>query len=167
MKHLPLVVLALALFVPQRVSAQHADRTFHRFRMLLNSGDRIEGTDGILSDTTFRGRANAGNSIDVPRASIRALDVSTSSEAGKYAAIGAGLGLLTGLLAIAQVSADPTRVLNTDAATAVTAALTVGGGLSGLAVGSGQRRWESVPLRTALRIAPDAKGVMFGARVSF
>jgi hypothetical protein len=167
MKYLRLVILALALLIPQSVCAQHADRTFHHFRMRLMTGEHIEGTNGVLTDTTFQGRSKKGDPVDIPRGDIRALDISKGSQAGKGAAIGAAMGLFTGLLAIAQVSADKTKVLNKDAAAKLTIGLTIGGGLIGAAIGSGHRRWESVPVRTALWIAPGVKGVMLGARVSF
>jgi hypothetical protein len=137
-----------------------------RFRLLTDTGQHIEGKDARLTADSLVARRSDGVSITLSRDRIRALDVSKGTNAGRAAAIGAGIGLLTGLLAIIQVSTDDTRVLKKGAAAGLTVGLTAGGGLIGFAVGSSSPRWQSVPLRTASVTPPDGFYIVHVVRFS-
>lgn len=157
----------LVLLLYQDISAQDSTRVMQRFRVLLKTGERIEGKNGVLSPASLEGTTKAGTTLNIQRSSIRALDVYAGSNMAKWGAVGAGLGLVTGLLAIIQVSADSDATLNEGAAVGVTAGLTIGGGLIGLLAGSRDSRWESVPLKTATLIDPETGQVMLMARLTF
>lgn len=142
------MVIILLLVLSQNAFAQSDGRTFSRFRVLLQSGERFEGRAGRLSGDALSGMSSAGEPVDVPIGSIRALDVSTGSEAGYWAVVGGVIGLSGALLAILQVEMDDSVELNSNAAVAVTAGLTVFGALIGGAIGSRLHKWERVQIQT-------------------
>jgi hypothetical protein len=155
------------LFATGGLFAQDSTRTMRRFRVLLTTGERIEGKNGVLSPTSLEGTASTGIPVNVQRSDIRALDAYMGSQAAKWGLAGAGLGLLTGLLAVVEVAANPDVILNEGAAAGVTAGLTICGGLIGLLVGSQDARWESVPVRKVTLIDPRPTGVIWMAELSF
>ena len=161
--------LALVLLVIAGIPALAfpEDREFSNFRVLLKDGTRIRGSEGRLTSERLEGTARLGKTVSVPRHDIQALDVSQGSQAGKGFAIGATSGLLTGLLAIAQVGLDETQQLNEGAAVGITAGLTVGGGLIGAAVGSRYKRWSSVPLDQSISLQLREFGVTLALVTSF
>lgn len=148
------VFVLLGLLLAPAVEAEEGE-SFSRFRLLTNTGERIQGMDARLTADTIEARKTDGSPITFSRDQLRALDVSKGTNAGRGAAIGASIGLITGLLAILQVGMDETRELKEGAAAGVTIGLTVGGGLIGTAVGASRPRWESIPLRTARTSSPE------------
>lgn len=158
--------IVVSIGLPGTATAGYPE-SFSRFRLLADTGQRIEGRDAQLTADSLVALRSDGVPITLPRDRIRALDVSKGTNAGRAAAIGAGIGLLTGLLAIAQVSMDDTRQLKRGAAVVLPIGLTAGGGLIGLVVGSSSPRWESVPLRTASVTPPDGLCIVHVIRFSF
>ena len=148
------ILLIPLLIVAQSVHAQETIKIFKQFRVLLKSGERYEGKEGHLSASDLEGTLKGGESMTIPRDDIRALDVSRGSNAGKYAMIGAGIGLLTSLTAaLAAWSAsedDPLLEFQGGTAVAITAGFTIAGGLIGAAFGATQLKWERVPVKTSL-----------------
>jgi hypothetical protein len=150
------VALLFLLLSPQHLCAQTEARALPRFRVRLTSGDRMEGRGGILTDSTLVGRTAAGASLNVRTADIRVLDVRAGSQAGRGALIGAGMGLVVSVLAIAQVAADPDSYTEKETAVKATVGLTLGGGIVGALVGLKGSRWQRIPLTRAVGV--DARG---------
>ena len=119
-----------------------------KFRALLKTGDQVEIRKGILSDSTLLNLEPSGIKREILISDIRALDRSVGTQALKGAAIGGGIGLLSSLLAVAEVGTDPNRKLK-DNAGVIVAGITVGFSLIGLLVGSAFDEWERVPIRNA------------------
>jgi hypothetical protein len=148
------ITLIVLLVLVQSVHAQEGVRELTNFRVLLRNGDRREGKNGRLTEDSLEWMMKNRQPMTVPREEIRALDESRGSEAMKYGAIGAGIGLLTALTAALWASAaaadDPSLEFKGGAAIAVTAGFTIGGGLIGAAIGASQKRWERIPIKTSL-----------------
>lgn len=148
------ITLVVLLVLVQSVHAQEGVRELKNFRVLLRNGDRHEGKNGRLTEDSLEWAMKNGQPMTVPREEIRALDEARGSEAGKYAMIGAGIGLLSALTAALAASAaaadDPSLEFKGGAAIAVTVGFTVAGGLIGAAIGASQKRWERIPIKTSL-----------------
>lgn len=120
MKRFLSLAMAFVLLASHCAVAQDEIRSLTKFRVLTKSGDRFVGIDGRLSQETLAGTLRNGEAIVIPTSDIRALDVYTGSQSGKWTVIGAGLGLLTSLTAILVVGTQEDRELNTGAAVGVT-----------------------------------------------
>jgi hypothetical protein len=93
--------------------------------------------------------------------------VQEQSRAGSYAAIGAGAGLMTALLAILQVESDPNQEIDSSKVGPVTAGLVGVGTLIGLAIGSKSPVWERQPTGAEVTIVPLGESLVCAARISF
>jgi len=145
---LSLLLLAVLPVSPQQACAQSTEGVFERFRLLLHTGERMEGYEGLLTETALQGRTESGTAISIPLQDIRSLDAARGSKARRNAFIGAGMGLLTSLYAVlsAASSPDESETLDTGKILPVTLGATVGGGLLGMVIGSGSPNWERVPI---------------------
>lgn len=143
------VILVCLIFLAAGVAAGDESVRPRDFRAMLKDGRRVEGSKGLLTGSTMEGTLKSGESISIPLEDIRALDMSSGSRTMKMAAIGGGLGLVASLLAVVQVSADPSHELNEDAVAGVMVGSMGVGALIGALFGASQKSWESVPLDTA------------------
>jgi hypothetical protein len=122
-----------------------------RFRALLYSGERIEGTQGVLGAQSLLGRTSSGEDLAIDRTKIRRLDRQSGSHAGRYALIGGGLGLTSALLAwasgAARASADPyNEPVSAGQGLAITAGVTGGCAAIAALIGAGKPDWKPVSL---------------------
>ncbi|MCG6957329.1 MAG: hypothetical protein LJF04_15170 [Gemmatimonadetes bacterium] len=161
-----LCLLALPFVWSPNVGAQENRQTFERFRLLLATGERVDGRDGVLTDTAFRGMRGSGE-INVSLGDIRSLDISSGSQAGKGLAIGLGVGLVSALAGILSAAADETRTLDTSKILPVAVGLTVGGGALGLLVGSRYPKWERLSLQDHRGPAPRVRITLIGIECRF
>lgn len=140
---LVLTVLALGA---QSSSAQESARLLPRFRVLLSTGERIEGLNGSLTTIGLQGSHLDGRAIALRRSDVRSLDAVVGSLALRGAGFGAGVGGGVSVLALLQGSSDPaTRLDGTAAATAFGATVLLGAAI-GAVVGARHDRWEHVTL---------------------
>ncbi|UCG61056.1 MAG: hypothetical protein JSV52_12105 [Candidatus Zixiibacteriota bacterium] len=170
MKRLMCMVLALALALSaQPLSAQTPDLKLKRFRVLLTSGDRYEGTDAILTSETLTGTIEGDSAISVPVEEILDLDGSNSSRALRGTMIGAGLGVLCAAGAVGAYYAG--GGWTSEDAEEKTALFVVGsaaaGGLIGFIVGSRIKLWDDIPLETAFQYDPEGNRAEFVLSFSF
>ncbi|UCD18079.1 MAG: hypothetical protein JSV44_03990 [Candidatus Zixiibacteriota bacterium] len=161
-----LVVLAV-LMACQPSSAQDDSVTCSQFRVILNSGERIEGRNGILTSISLTGVSNKGRSIDIPRSEIWVIYRCSGSKAGKGALMGAGMGLITGIIAIIQLQADPEQEIDESKIAPGFLVLTGGAALIGMAIGSAFPTWERIPLETSIQFNPQRKMGTLAITVSF
>jgi hypothetical protein len=151
-----IISLIFVLLISFNIFPQEGDHDFSRFRVLLKSGDRVEGKSGILTPTELQGFTKRGDPIKIPIDDIRVMDRYTGSQAAKGAAIGAGLGLVTALTLILYANADETRELKVNEGVLIFGVTGVYG-LIGLAVGSAYSKWERVPLHLSIKYDPSRK----------
>ena len=155
-----LVVLSLLtlMTVAQGGRAQETVQ-LEKFRVLLTTGERIEGHDGQLDENELRGMSSKDTALVIPRTGIRALDRSLGTKAGKYALMGAGIGLGTALLAYiaaeSEASSDPYKEVDDSRVAPIMLGFTAGGALIGMAIGSGSQQWEKVPVQMSLGFNTD------------
>lgn len=142
--YLPVLVCLALQCAVQQISAQDIV-DFERFRVLLNTGERFEATDGILSADSLTAVKKGSDKFSIPLSEIRAMDRFKGTRATAGLMIGAGTGLLIVLFAIIQVEADPNRELREERVAPVLIGFTAAGGLIGWAVGSAMKKWERVP----------------------
>ena len=158
-----LVVLSLLtlMTVAQGGRAQETVQ-LEKFRVLLTTGERIEGHDGQLDENELRGMSSKDTALVIPRTGIRALDRSLGTKAGKYALMGAGIGFATGFLVhivISQSSVTtPYGQYQRNPSIMVIPGLTVGFALIGWSYGSGLQRWEKVPVQVDLGFSDETGG---------
>ena len=95
---LPVLVCLALLCAVQQISAQDIV-DFERFRVLLNTGERFEATDGILSADSLTALKKGRDEFSIPLSEIRAMDRFKGTRATAGLMIGAGTGLLIVLLA--------------------------------------------------------------------
>lgn len=133
----------ISILVPGELDAQ---TKFDRYRMVLKSGERVDGPSGEIRDGFFVATRDRGESIEVPISDILDLEIKTGSKAGVGFAIGALGGALFMGLAIMEANADPAMEVDKSRAAAVGAVLVLGGGVIGAAIGSRSSTWEEVPL---------------------
>ena len=150
---LSLLLLTVLPVSPQQACAQSTEGVFERFRILLHTGQRMEGYEGLLTETALEGRRESGTAISIPFDDIRTLDVSRGSKASRYAVIGAGMGLLASLYGVLSASWSPEgeETLDTAEILPITLGATVGGGLLGMLIGSGSPSWERMPIPNTRR----------------
>ena len=163
-----LLLIVTTLLSPQ-AGAQSSEKVFERFRLLLHTGDRVEGYEGLLTETVLQGRRESGAAISIPLDDIRTLDVSRGSKASRYTAIGAGMGLLASLLGVlsAASSPDEDQTLDTGKILPVTLGATVGGGLLGMVIGLGSPNWERMPIPNVQGRGPLGRMALFRIEIPF
>lgn len=140
------VLLVLASTFPPVALAQDESPTIGRYRILLNTGERLDGKDGRLFADHFEGNDRRGHPSRYELSEIVGIERKTGSKAGEYAAMGAGFGLITSLLAILQVEADSETELDSSAVIPVTGVLVGLSMLVGAAIGASNAEWESVDI---------------------
>lgn len=151
------------------VGAVSQDHTIacKEFRMLLKTGKRVTGTEATITSTEFAGKAFDGTEIRYPLGDVRSVDREIGTQAGKGALIGAGIGALSIVYAIIQISADENTVVDNSKVFPVTAVCVGGGALIGLAIGSGSSRWDRVQLpQITGSVLPDGR-LRFGLALRF
>lgn len=142
------------------------EKSFSKFRVLLHSGERIEGLNGVLKDSILVGKLKNGTSLSIKRDEIRLMDEASGTQVFKGAAIGGGLGLIVWIAAVANVEADPDRVLKEDA-TKIGLTITAACVAVGALIGSFYNKWEKYPIETKLNFKPDINGVEFAVSLNF
>jgi hypothetical protein len=141
---------------------QDEDIKYSKFRLLLNSGQRIETNNGYMTDTSLITIDDTGLKNEIPFSDIRAMDMSAGNHGLKGALIGGGIGAASFLLAVLEIETDPTRKLKENATEIIligTAACTGVGYLIGLAYDD----WEKV----SLQVEQDAVSSNWGIQVSY
>jgi len=167
MKQVKIVWLCLVyLIFLQTVSAQNDSQSFNKFRVLLKTGDRFEIEKGKLTDTGLINFVNENEQKEIPISDIRALDRRVGNKALLGTGIGLGIGLVSSLLAVAQIEADPTRGFKENAVVIFTG-ITAGCGLIGLLVGSMYDDWEKVPLNASLKADLNKGDYQLSLKISF
>ncbi len=164
MKYTQATALIILCFMVSIVYAQAESRPYTRFRVLLKDGQRIEGTRGVLKDSTLEGRTRDGNPLSIPKKHIRAMDAHKRTLAKEGIGIGATVGLLIGLEVMGNSVSN-----NSDASSLILATVgitAIGVGI-GAAVGSAFHRWERIPIRTAISFDPKLKTVKCIARLAY
>ena len=144
-------VAVLASLAPPLV-AQDAP-SIDKFRVLLRSGERIEGTNGALTRSDLRGQLSNGRDTIIARADLRSIDISNGSQVAKGAGIGAGIAGLSAITGILQAKADPQLSVDNSRVGPVIIAFTAVGALVGAAIGSTFDRWERVSLTVSPLVA--------------
>ena len=166
---LSLLLLTVLPGSPQQACAQSSEKVFERFRILLHTGQRMEGYEGLLTETALEGRRESGTAISIPLDDIRTLDVSRGSKASRYAAIGVGMGLLTSLYAVLSASWSPEgeETLDTAEILPITLGATVGGGLLGMVIGLGSPNWERMTIPNVQGRGPLGRIPLFRIEIPF
>lgn len=135
-------IILLLSFVPSIVLAGES-QLLPRLRVVTQDGRTIRGESGFLDEESLRARTASGE-ILLLREEIRILEIEDGSEAGRFAMIGGGLGLLLALGAIASVESDPNAEVNEDRVLPVTAAVVGVGVVIGAALGAAHPKWSKV-----------------------
>ncbi len=136
----------------QPVSAEEPIQ-LKKFRVLLTTGERLEGHHGVLDENELRGVSSNDTALVISRTDIRALDRHLGSRASQGALMGGGMGLLSAVLGVMQAEADaasdPYIEVDDSRIMPVMVGFTAGGALIGLAVGSASQRWEKIPMHVS------------------
>ncbi len=173
---LSLSFIFLLILFPNSVFAQREGVVHPRFKVLLKSGESIEGKNGYFTSTTFNGNLNNGQEINIDRSDIQTLDVLSGSKMLPYAAIGAGAGILASL-ALWSMSSDSSEVGELGETWGggefdvnlgiVMPLLGVAGAVVGGFIGAKQPEWTRVSLKTAFLLGPKEKGAMLTVSIQF
>ena len=153
-KRWAIAVLLMILMAAGTLSAQDNTTELERFRVLLTSGERIEGRDGSLTSDGLQGVSAKGDLVFVARSDIRLLDRYLGNNGGKGAKIGAAIGLGTAILsyimARSEAASDPYKEVDNSRIAPIFIGFAGVGALIGYAIGSSQTKWEKVPYGTGL-----------------
>ncbi len=167
MKQVNFIWLCLTCLVfLQPVYAQDDTQSYSKFRALLQTGERIEIENGILTDSVLTNFVSENEPIEIPISDIRALDRRAGNKALLYGGIGLGIGLLSSLLAVAQIEVDPNTKLKEDAGLII-AGITAGAGLIGVIAGLMTDDWEKVPLNASLNAYFNKGDYQLTLKISF
>jgi hypothetical protein len=162
-----LLLVALVLLC-QPVASQTTD--LGKFRVLLKTGERFELSSGTLSSDSLTGMTGNGFR-SIPVQSIRALDRSMGTQAGKCALIGGAMGLTSALLgwmqAESDAASDPYTEVDDSKVGPLLLGFTAGGALIGLAIGSSMEEWKKVPVDGSFGYIPENKEIRFQLSLAF
>ena len=143
LRRLQAMVLCLLMFVAATAHGQ--DVSLARFRLRLNDGTRINGTDGILTADSLYGKSLSGKDLSVPRHEILLLDRFAGTRGAAGTKMGIAMGTLAAALAIVEIQSDEDRGGVAENA-ALVVGCAIGGTLVGFVVGSMSTKWERIPL---------------------
>jgi hypothetical protein len=151
-------LLFVILLAAQKLPAQENNIELGRFRVLLTTGERLEGRGGLLNSDGLTGTSSKGSPISYTGEEIRLLDRCTGNKGGKGALIGGGIGLATAVVALiaaeSEASSDPFVEVDRSKIVPVFLGITGVGALIGWAVGSSKTTWENVPLEPVFSFSP-------------
>jgi len=163
MRNTFLTVLVFAVLLSiQPVTAEDNPMTIKRFKVLLTTGQRIEGHDAVLTSDGLEG-ISYDTSVSVRREHIRSVYRCTGTKALKGLAIGGGLGLFAGVMGgmgavDSESHTSPGQVI---------AVFTGVGASIGLLMGLSTRSWTTVPLEANVRFDRDDGRARFVLSLSF
>ena len=167
MLKLPVLIGLLLLGLTSVGSASELEE-FSRFRAVDVEGRRIDGVDASWDGSILRGETRDGDPVAIEREDLRLLDVRTGSHAGRFAAIGAGVGALLVLAAVIEVGSDPDAELRTGRAIGVGVGATAIGAGIGALTGRQQSKWRNVDLVPAVDSEPGpTPSVAIALRMNF
>jgi hypothetical protein len=166
------MIAAVALMLPAQSVAQDGGQTIHSYgrgRVIMKDLTRYEAVDIRFSNDTLSFKdVKSGRDLSVPLTDVEHV----SRKKGQTllgALVGGGFMLGTGLLAVAQVEADPNLRLK-DNAGAIVAGLTAGGVVVGALIGSAisaeKTVWEKGRFRVSVAIPLTINASRMGAGVS-
>ena len=136
--------LSLVLFLlPQFLICQISAPTYSDFIIILKSGERIEGRNGVVKSSQLTGQTLTNSPLSYPLKDIQTLYISTGTKAGSMALVCGAVGLATSLLAILEANTSDVGV-DGKKATALTLGLTGAGILIGAVVGSSMHTWQTI-----------------------
>lgn len=138
--------LCLLILLWASVSTAAPTEENSRFRAVDDQGQRIDVWKGSWDGSVLRGQSRDGQPIEIARENLKLLDVRSGSQAGKYAAIGGGIGALIVLATALNVESDPDSELRSGRALGIGAGAAFLGASIGALAGWQQSTWRNVEL---------------------
>jgi hypothetical protein len=147
------LVLSLLVILSVSTNAQDTIKTYNKYVIVRQNGDRMEGRDGTLTPTQFNGVLLNGTQFNLQKNEIKTLYIEGGTRAGTYALYGGAIGLVTSLASILGASSSVAGV-DEEKAIILTAALTGGGAIIGGLIGSSSTEWRIEPVVTLVPKLP-------------
>ena len=168
MKKLFLCLVFLFVLFSHNAYAEEEGSEYPRFRVLLESGECIEGKNGYFDSSVFNGISKNGEEISVGKNDISAIQVPSGSMAGVGALAGAGIGLLITNMVISSTEGHQQDLLMgagiiIPIGAGITALTTLIGGV----LGANKTTWEEVPINTTFNFGVQEKGVSLSVSIPF
>ena len=111
-----------------------------KFFVVLKTGQRFEGHNGVLDSTGMNGQLKSGKDISIQRSNIKTLYASEGSQAGLMGCLCALVGLVCSL----YLSYDSNSESKISSEAVIL--LTTGSGIIGALIGASQKKWKIINL---------------------
>lgn len=142
------LTVALLLAAAAPTAAQTTSEPDARYRMLLRTGQRLEGAGMRLMADRIE---VSGRSAPVPFGEIRSLEVATSTKKERWAVAGAAIGagsflLVAAINAAVASSSKDVELVQTGALIGAGTVITLGGAIGGAVLGGRTPNWRTIPV---------------------
>lgn len=126
-------------------------------RILTDDGQKIKFTNLVSAPEQYTYKmAESGQSRGIAAGNVVRIEQQTGSEAGKWALVMGGAGLLGSLLGVARASSSVDGEVDKSKIAPVVIGLTAASALVGVAIGSGRKKYkteyQNPPCRVACRL---------------
>lgn len=165
------LVFSSTIFSQDVYAYAQDDVEYPEFRVLLETGEWIEGRDGYFTSSFFNGILKNGEEISISKNVVSAIQVPSGSMAGQGALIGAGTGFLISSI-IHSWASKPVSTPSRDIMMAgLIIPVTIGAigipTLLGGIIGANKAKWEEIPVKTSFMFDPQERGAMFAVSIQF